>query len=123
MKQRNVGRWGRHRPDLAPNSELAEPGVLADFRGTLDLVEGHLQGPRGHVMPALSLSPDVDDVVAFRFIRDRRRYLAHVLPYRERRTGYPRYGGEPLRSRGDTCTVSKEELPELQRNQRGANRR
>ena len=123
MKQRNVGRWGRHRTDFVPNSELAEPGGLGDFRGTLDLVEGHLQGPRGHVMPALSLSPDVDDVVAFRFIRDRRRYLAHVLPYRERRTGYPRYGGEPLRSRGDTCTVSKEELPELQRNQRGANRR
>ena len=74
-------------------------------------------------MPALSLSPNVDDVVAFRFIRDRRRYLAHVLPYRERRTGYPRYGAAPLRSRGDTCTVSTGELPELQRNRQGANRR
>ena len=123
MEQRNVGRWGRHRTDLTSNSQVPEPAGLTDFRGTLDLVEDHLQGPRGHVMPALSLSPDVEDVVAFRIIRDRRRYLAHVLPYRERRTGFPRYGREPLRSRGDIRTVSMGELPELQQNRRGASRR
>jgi hypothetical protein len=90
MAQRNVGQRGRYRTDPALNSEATQHGGLAHFRSTLNLVEEHLQGPRGHVMPALSLSPAGEDVVCFRFIRDRRRYLVHVLPYRERRDGYPR---------------------------------
>jgi hypothetical protein len=32
---------------------------------------------------------DSEDVVGFRFTSDRRRYLDHVVPFRERRAGYP----------------------------------
>ena len=80
-----------------PHGEFAdpEPAGFTHFRGTLDIVEQHLLGPRGHVMPALSLSPAaIDDVVGFRFMRDRRLYREHVLPYRERRAGYPNHDRE-----------------------------
>ena len=96
--RRNVGRFGRHRTAPRSPSEAPEPAGLADFRGALSLAEDHLVGPRGHVMPALSLSEAVDDVVCFRFTRDRRRYLAHVLPYREQRAGYPRFDRNSFRS-------------------------
>ena len=124
MDQRtNVGRWRRHRSDLTPNTQIPEPAGLVQFRGALDLVEEHLQGPRGHVMPALSLSQASDDVVGFRFIRDRRRYLAHVLPYREQRAGYLRSGRELVRSRADAYAVSGGESPDLRRNRQGSGRR
>ena len=72
-------------------------------------------------MPALSLSEAVDEVVCFRFTRDRRRYLAHVLPYREQRAGYPRFSRDSFRSHG-TQPVSTSELPDLSRNHATASR-
>ena len=63
----------------------------------MELVEQHLAGPRGEVMPTLYSAQATDAgadasvvvEVGFRFPRDRRCYLEHIVPFRERRAGYP----------------------------------
>ena len=112
-RRKNVGQWPP--ADLTSNSQPPEPAGLTQFRRTLDLVEQHLLGPTGDVMPELSISGAIGDVVGFRFTRDRRLHLEHVLPYREQRAGYP--DRPSFRSSGDAePTRLHEELPGLEAN-------
>jgi hypothetical protein len=96
-------------PQLPPDfrTTTSEPSGLEAFREVLDLVDAHLSSARAHLMPALAISGASDEVVGFQFIRDRRRYLAHVIPFRERRKGHPRFRGPYafLETREETIPV------------------
>ena len=114
-RRKNVGHSARPQKDFNPDSRVSGPAGLTEFRRTLDLVEQHLLGPTGDVTPELSLSRAIDDAVGFHFIRDRRLYREHVLPYREQRAGYP--DRQSFRSSGDGEPIRlHEELPGLETN-------
>jgi hypothetical protein len=85
-----------------------------EFHRTVGLVLQHLLGTTGHVMPELFVSGAIGDVVGFRFTRDRRLYLEHVLPYREQRAGY--YARTSLRANVDGGSSRVvEESPDIER--------
>lgn len=92
-RARNVGYCARRTKAVRGDPSVPETAGFTQFRDTIELVEQHLAGPRGEVMPTLysqrSTDADLVSEVGFRFPRDRRCYLEHIVPFRERRAGYP----------------------------------